>query len=1644
MARIGFMGADGRLFKPSEEYKKIEKKKKKQEEAPAMAAVGQNKPTQTVKVNQTVDTVNNNDYKETDKKYGDYKYQDYANKKDYKVYEKDGKSYYYDEKRNKYVDMDEQSITSKEQDARDYQEALRQGFKGNKTYETKEKQKLIKGQDEKFSKDSKGKTLTQKTITEKTEEQVSPTKIADKVALDTEDLTEKEKEKYTKSLIKQEKQKGKELNYVRRSGTGIDALTGAYNNQINNPNAPIQKEIIQPLSNADRIYESGKLNNELALEWYKKMQGKSNKVDEVTKKVDKFNRFNQDVASGDVGFVGNSIQNLNTQVESLKNQGVAATAGGLAGAGIGGLAGLKTGNPVGGAAKGFKLGSKLGYTVGSTPYMYKLEAGNQYKDLKELGVSDDKAKKVAKSVGAINAAIESGENIIDLISFEGAGKLASKELKNKAAKEMKDEFTNIVDTLGEKEARDYLERLYGSGIADSVIKTYGKNVFSEAGEEAGQETVGILGERYATSSEGIKRDGSQDLQRIGQAAVAGGGSALVLGVPTSIAGNTASYAMTKVQNLNDAEKNALITATQKRKSGQPLDQNDIAAINVINNKQIDPEVQMQNEVNQIQQAVQNGEMSLDEANNEMQQINSQMQPIEETTQPSVITQETQNTVQNENNEAIQEPQQMQFNLEENTKQEQNIPTTENKPTNSLKDIRQEVEEKTNKTMSKHIETSSKATDTVEDIKNMNYDDIVYDAMTNKESKEQALRELAGKDTDTNVNDIHAKFRGTERLTHVDSAKITELMKETKSLAEEAAKSGNDAEYNKRMEQFRTLKGDYAVALSESGQFVQYAKVIKELDPETQIDVLKKVIEREQRRGNKKYEDVTINEDLVKKYKNAKTDEERDTIMEEIKDDTARQIKITFADKANEFRFLSMLGNIKTHGRNIFGNTGMYSLQTFKDGVATIGEEIYDKASKNGLETRSKTLKPATKEVSKYVNNTVDSFLKDQKSKYNESRGMKGDLENRTKKFSDKNPIGKALNKFSDWNSKALDFEDRFFSSLMTKQAMKGFLTANGIETNADIEAHPELVAQALDYALFKGKEATFHQDSTTATAIRNTRDKLYTGSGFSKLGGLAIDTTLPFVSTPVNIAKNALEYTPIIGFGDINKQLQQAPDSMKANVFIDSISKQFSGAALIGVGAYLASLGLVKGAGEGDKEDKTEASLGNASYAIKLGNSTYDLSWLSPTAIPFFEGVEIYNALNKVKSKGGLKATDTADLIDTMFGALNPMTDMSVMQSIERVMTSIAYGGNAVKSAASTTFSSYLQQYIPTLLSQFAQIGDSKQRNTNTGGNVLEKTYDQIKYKVPLARNTLPEKLDVWGNANKTASNIPQRMFEALLSPANRKDYKVDKTTKELERLARETDDTSMLPTVKNKSLRVNGEDYKLKGKDYVNLQRTYGKTAKENLDALIQSEAYQNASDTKKKSMVSKLYDYASYKAKEEYAKNKGINFDSGDQTAFAMVDAFDIPYETYVENKVSGNESTAKMLKKLNNAGLSEAQKGAVMNYFDRAYYVDEDELYDTLENSGLSDKQKELVREKYEKNITDKERERYQRANNIGVDYDLYTNFRSFVAKATGDSKRGGLSKKQKVINWIQDQELTAQQKYSLYNDYINNQGIISYYK
>ena len=481
-------------------------------------------PTISAKTTQPV--VNAEGYKETGKTYGDYWYQEYTTRKDDKIYEKDGQYYLYDAKTGNYQSVDQVSyMTTKEASDKAYKEAKKSGYKGNRS---------------------------------------SLAHISDQLKLDTSNLTDKEYKEYQSDLKRQQDKSDKELSRKSRinyGGAGLKGSLGVLKQYAQNLGDLVDDNIITPAKSIDDIYESGKKNNELALEYYKKMEGKSNKVDELKEEADTYNKFNQDLLSGDVGWLGQAVQNANTQVESIKHQGIAATILGVAGAGIGYAVGKGKG-----AVAGAKIGGGIGYTVGATPYTYKLEAGNQYQALTEMGVPDKIAKKYSKITGGINAGIESGENIIDLATlgltkFTGKGATA---VSKEAVKEM-------VDDYGEDTVKKWLTGKIGEKATNTLIlagKSYAQNIGSEALEESLQETTSIANERLATKEAGIKREATtkDDIARILEAgktaAISTAFTAPLTSLGGSIVTNTINNIESKVSNkINSKISNNTNTIT---------------------------------------------------------------------------------------------------------------------------------------------------------------------------------------------------------------------------------------------------------------------------------------------------------------------------------------------------------------------------------------------------------------------------------------------------------------------------------------------------------------------------------------------------------------------------------------------------------------------------------------------------------------------------------------------------------------------------------------------------------------------------------------------------------------------------------------------------------------------------------------------------------------------------------------------------------------------------------------------------------------------------------------------------------------------------------------------------------------------------
>ena len=475
----------------------------------------------TVKSENKVQTVNADGYRETGKTYGDYWYQEYGKRKDEKIYEKNGKYYLYSN--GTYQDVDKVSyMTDKKTDKKILQEAKKEGYKGNKS---------------------------------------SLAHISDQLKLDTENLSKDEYKEYESDLKRQQDKHEKELarkSEVQYSGAGLKGSLGTLKTYASNVENKVDDEIATPLKYAKDNYEAGKLNNKLALEYYNKMEGKSNNVDELKKKVDTYNKFNKDLLE-EPGALGTAIQQANTTVESLKHQGVASTVLGLGGAVVGALL---TKTPQG-MLTGAKTGGMVGYTLGSTPYTYKLEAGNQYQALTEMGVPDKVAKKYSKITGVINAGIESGENILDLatlgISAAKGTSAVSKEAVN-----------SMVEDYGESTVKEWLTKKIGEESANKIVNiaktgvaSYAQNIGSEALEESLQESTAVGTERLATKEAGIERKTTarDDLNRILEAGKTAAISSALTSPLTSIGGAIVTHTVNKVEaKLQNKVKN--ITETE--------------------------------------------------------------------------------------------------------------------------------------------------------------------------------------------------------------------------------------------------------------------------------------------------------------------------------------------------------------------------------------------------------------------------------------------------------------------------------------------------------------------------------------------------------------------------------------------------------------------------------------------------------------------------------------------------------------------------------------------------------------------------------------------------------------------------------------------------------------------------------------------------------------------------------------------------------------------------------------------------------------------------------------------------------------------------------------------------------------------------
>lgn len=773
----------------------------------------------------------------------------------------------------------------------------------------------------------------------------------------------------------------------------------------------------------------------------------------------------------------------------------------------------------------------------------------------------------------------------------------------------------------------------------------------------------------------------------------------------------------------------------------------------------------------------------------------------------------------------------------------------------------------------------------------------YDVVTDRSAVQQAQAKIARDGWREVANIFIAKAELGQRITKADTAEAIS--------AYNLAISEGD---HKAAFELATAIAD---AAHDSAQMVQAMNLMNRLTPEGRLLTLRRLVDRMNDRAARqnraprqnttnsgdlesarvdyidKVTGFTLSDELATNYLMAETDAERAAAWDAITTSIADQIPSTFMEKANFWRYTSMLTNPTTHIRNIMGNAIQMGARKIKNGIGTAIERavIKDQSQRTKAVNVDKDLKAFAKGQyetdqnaamgsGKYSDATTAGIEREIMEKRNVfTAKMSGKL---AKKISNIVPepihkaadaIGAGVQAVGNFSSHLLDREDVRFNRNAYVDSFAQALQAKGVtaaEAHAGTRAADVEAARA--YAIEEAQKATYR--NTTALSEALSKMGRYEGDNpVLKAASFAADAFMPFRRTPANILTTGLDYSPV----GLAKGIKEAMFDVKSGKCtaadaVDSIASGLTGTGIMALGAYLAAEGLLHvRAGDDDKEEAFEKSMGKQDYAIQIGDKSYSLDWAVPAAMPLFAGAAIMESAQK----GG----GTFDAVaDALLGMQDVVLETSMLSSLNDLISYWSYADNKVGYLLDRAANSYAGQYIPTIGSKVASVFDDTVRKSYVEKGTGQLSSD-VNYflqgaakKVPGARNQLQPSIDLWGNEVSNGS-APERVFQSFISPGFLKAQDNSPATQEIRRLAKATGKSGVYPAAAEKSFTNDGKTYNLTADEYTQYAKAMGSTRKTLVEDALKLPAYKSMSNGEKVDYIQNVYKYASETARQQVA---------------------------------------------------------------------------------------------------------------------------------------------------------------------------------
>lgn len=610
----------------------------------------------------------------------------------------------------------------------------------------------------------------------------------------------------------------------------------------------------------------------------------------------------------------------------------------------------------------------------------------------------------------------------------------------------------------------------------------------------------------------------------------------------------------------------------------------------------------------------------------------------------------------------------------------------------------------------------------------------------------------------------------------------------------------------------------------------------------------------------------------------------------------QQVPSTWREKLNAWRYTAMLANVKTHVRNIAGNSGMWAMAKASNWIDGALQSVLIKNKNERTNSFGAYFNSDYKAAYKYAGKLFDehqSYIKNG-TRYENAHNQI--MENMTVFKT------KILEKLRKANSGAMEFEDDFFIGPAFKKYFAQEAVSRGYSIE-DIKRSPALMDQIMEHAAIQAQKDYFHDSSKFAASVTKTVKGLEKSNNIlARVLGHAIEGTIPFAKTPANVIKRAVDYSPagfLKTFGTWMK-IKGTPFA-KAKI-INGISENLTGTALLFAGKALSDAGILRVGADDDQEEYYQQGQGRQRYSLEVGDTSISLDWLAPASIPIFMGA----ALNETE---GINSAD--DALKVAEQILGPAMEMSMVSSVDDLLTAVKKEETNLSSIISgliyTPLESYILQYFPTIGSQMNQVIDPTRRttsDTNTDSEVLsrlEKTGRKALNKLPGA-NLLLENMglkdvanapyvNAWGEKQVNDGNVLERVFNSFINPAYVNEIKSDEVDREIERLYNSNveDSKYIIPTTSFGTVTNGGNEYKMTTTEVTNHRQTRGQMSKRILRSLINNSAYRSASDEDKIKMIKDVYKYAEYRADTKMLEGRGETYNIKESDWRKKVDYLD-----------------------------------------------------------------------------------------------------------------------------------------------------------